>query len=379
MLNQSNTQKLLMPAKPQLLLMPAKPQLLLMPATNNVEEKGKHLTFAQRCIIEDKNLHGLKKAAIAKDFKKNRSTIYRELNDERNWDYMRLPNKKVKRTYSAKKAQKNYDEAKKQCGAKTKYSKKPKILKEIEKRFFDSGKTSKTRYSVDAIIGQMKLQGIEVFTSKTMYNYIRNNTSKISLFDLPRILGRKRNKKKIDNKNKRILGTSIEQRPEFINNRGQFGHWEGDSIVDGLHNGIFAKTERLSRLFVMRKLQKHNSEEVEKAEVELKSKYFELSATYDNGSEFYKRAGAETVDYKCYFTHPNSPYEKGSTENNNGNARRHWPKGTNISGISDEEIQRVQDHINNMPRKILGYKTSNQVYTEEIAKLNANRVPIEIS
>jgi len=267
---------------------------------------------------------------------------------------------------------------KKNCGAKFKYSKNPALLLEIEKRFFESNKNlknkndPKTRYSLDAIIGRLKLEGEEVFTSKTMYNYIeKGSISKITKFDLPRILGRKRNKKKKDKTNKRILGTSIEQRPEQINNREEFGHFEGDCIVDGLHNAFLTKTERLSRLYVIERIAKHDSESVEKIEAELRNRYFELSCTYDNGSEFWKRAGAESETFKVFFTHPSSPYEKGSDENNNGIARRYWPKGTNLADIPDEEVQRVEDHINNMPRKILGYRTANEVYTEERKKVLA--------
>jgi len=271
--------------------------------------------------------------------------------------------------YNAKKAHDNYMKNKKKCGAKLKYSKDSIQLKEIEKRFFESGNCAKTRYSLDAIIGRMKLEGVEVFTSKTIYNYIeRGGISIITKFDLPRILGRKRNRKKVDRTNKRILGTSIEQRPTIINERKEFGHFEGDCIVDALHNALLAKTERLSKLFVVRKLQKHNSEEVEKVEAELRNKYFELSCTYDNGSEFYKRAEHDNESFISYFTHPSSPYEKGGTENNNGIARRYWPKGTNLADISNKEIQRVEDRINDMPRKILGYKTAREVYNEEIKK-----------
>ena len=330
---------------------------------------GKHLTLPERRFIQDKNLKGWKKATIAQYLNKHRSTIGREIDDEKNWDHIRLRNGKVKKTYSAVKAQRNYDTAKLKCGAKLKYTKFPKLISTIEEKFYASGNDSKTRYSLDSIIGRMDFDGEKVFTSKTMYNYIkRGNISTITKFDLPRILGRKKNREKKDKTNKRILGTSIEQRPDKINNREEFGHYEGDCIVDGLHNAILAKTERLSRLFVLRKLQKHNSEEVEKVEAQLKGKYHERSCTYDNGSEFYKRSEHDSENFISYFTHPSSPYEKGGTENNNGIARRYWPKGTNLADISNKEIQRVEDRINDMPRKILGYKTAREVYNEEIKK-----------
>jgi len=332
-----------------------------------------HLTLPERRLLQKLNAKRISNTEIAKLLDKNRSTIGRELNNPKNLEYVRIVRYRittVKKMYNADKAHKNYIKNKKKCGAKFAHSKFPKALEEIEKRFFNSGNTAKTRYSLDATIGRMKYEGIPVFTSKTMYNYIeKGNITKITKFDLPRILGRKRNKKKIDKTNKRVLGTSIEQRPERINNREEFGHFEGDCIVDAQHNAFLTKTERLSRLFVIRRLEKHDSISVEKVEAELKNKFFELSCTYDNGSEFYKRAEHDSENFMSYFTHPSSPYEKGSDENNNGNARRYWPKGTDLANISDKEIRRVEDHINNMPRKILGYKTAREVYNEELEKL----------
>lgn len=328
--------------------------------------KKAHLTRAERKVIEQLNSKNVKQSEIARLLGKHRSRISRELNNPKNLDRVWVTwfrgRKHLVKRYSAEKAQTNYDKNKKKCGAKRAYTKYPKVIPEIEKRFFASGTNSKTRYSLDAIIGQMKLEGWKTFDVRTMYNYVRSDATKIQPHDLLHMVSRKRNRKKIDKKNKRILGTSIEQRPDYINKREKFGHYEGDTIVDGLHNSMLAKTERLSRFFILRKLPRHTAEEVEKAEVELKKQYFQLSTTYDNGSEFYRRAGHDNENHKSYFTHPSSPYEKGSTENNNGIARRHWPKGTNLANIPDEEVRRVENHINNMPRKVLGYRTAKEVH-----------------
>ena len=329
--------------------------------------KKAHLTMAQRKVIEQLNLKKKKKSEIAELLGVHRSRITRELNNpnnmERVWVTWFRGRKNLVKRYSAEKAQANYENNKKKCGAKHAHIKYPKVLKEIERRFFSSGTNSRTRYSLDAIIGRMRLESWKTFDVRTMYNYVRSPITKIQPHDLLHMVSRKRNKKKADKTNKRILGTSIEQRPEHINKREKFGHYEGDTIVDGNHNSMLAKTERLSRFFVLRKLPKHTAAEVEKAEAELKTQFFQLSSTYDNGSEFYRRAGDDSENHTSYFTHPGSPYEKGGTENNNGIARRSWPKGTNLANIPIGEVQRVEDHINNMPRKILGYRTAREVHT----------------
>ena len=333
----------------------------------------KDLSLPERRVIEQLNLKGKKKIEIAELLGVHRSTIGRELNDKNNWDYKRVSwfrgRKHVVKTYCADKAHANYLKARKKCGAKIKHTKDKEFLKEVEKRFWESGDTPQTRYSLDAIIGEMNSESKILFTSKTMYNYIRaKNITKIKPHDLPHMVSRKRNRKKIDRVNKRILGTSIEERPEIINKREEFGHWEGDCIVDGVHTALLIKYERLSRKVVIRKLDKHDKASVELIESLFRKTYFELSATYDNGSEFWDRAKHETETYRVYFTHPSSPYEKGGVENVNGIIRRYIPKGTRLETLTDSDIQRIEDHINNMPRKILGYKTANNVYAELLPK-----------
>jgi len=329
--------------------------------------KKAHLTIAERKVIQQLNSKNVTQSEIARLLGKHRSRICRELNNpnnlERVWVTWFRGRKHLVKRYSAEKAHANYQKNKKRCGAKRAHTKFPKVIPEIEKRFFASGTNSKTRYSLDAIIGRMRLEGWETFDVRTMYNYVRSDATKIQPHDLLHMVSRKRNKKRENKENKRILGTSIEQRPDYINKREKFGHYEGDTIVDGSHNSMLAKTERLSRFFILRKLPRHTAVEVEKIEAELKRQFFQLSTTYDNGSEFYRRAEHDNEEHKSFFTHPGSPQEKGGTENNNGIARRHWPKGTNLANIPIEEVMRVEDHINNMPRKKLGYRTAREVHS----------------
>jgi len=340
------------------------------------ENKGKDLTLPERKVIEKLYLKGKKKTEIAKLLGKHRSTIGRELNDQNNWDFKRVPwfrgRMHVVRTYCAQKAHANCLEARKNCGAKYKYLKDENFLKEVETKFWKSGDSPKTRYSLDAIIGEMNSDGKVLFTSKTMYNYVRaEGITKIKPHDLPHMVSRKRNRKKEDKVNKRILGRSIEERPQNINDYSEFGHWEGDCIVDSKHCALLVKYERKSKLVVIRKLDKHDKASVELIESIFKKRYFELSTTYDNGSEFWDRAKHETESYRVYFTHPSSPYEKGGVENVNGIIRRYVPKGTKLETLTDADIKRIEDHINNMPRKILGYKTANKVYAELLPKVLA--------
>jgi IS30 family transposase len=90
------------------------------------------------------------------------------------------------------------------------------------------------------------------------------------------------------------------------------------------------------------------------------------SITADNGTEFLdftKMKEAANCD-EIYYAHPYSSWERGSNENGNRILRRFIPKGTNLNSVTEEELQRYEDWVNNYPRRILNYKTANEVFNE---------------
>lgn len=100
------------------------------------------------------------------------------------------------------------------------------------------------------------------------------------------------------------------------------------------------------------------------------------SITFDNGTEF---AAAEELERSCinkhlprtkvYFCHPYSSWERGTNENTNGMIRRRFPKGTNFAAVTNAQITQAENWINNYPRKILGYKSSEIVFRECLREL----------
>jgi IS30 family transposase len=85
--------------------------------------------------------------------------------------------------------------------------------------------------------------------------------------------------------------------------------------------------------------------------------------TADNGSEFLDSEALKKAA-KCteiYYAHPYSSWERGSNENGNRILRRFVPKGTDIGKLTAKELQRIEDWVNNYPRKIFGYKSANQI------------------
>jgi transposase, IS30 family len=89
--------------------------------------------------------------------------------------------------------------------------------------------------------------------------------------------------------------------------------------------------------------------------------------TLDNGTEFalHDKISKE-LNTSIYFANPYSPWERGLNENTNGLIRRFYPKGTDFSGVTEEEILRVQNLLNERPRKTLGFKTPKEVLTKEL-------------
>jgi IS30 family transposase len=87
------------------------------------------------------------------------------------------------------------------------------------------------------------------------------------------------------------------------------------------------------------------------------------SITIDNGLEFQKIGIlAGWLKCKIYYCEPYASYQRGSNENFNGLVRRMWKKQTDFTLIPDETIKFIQDKINNMPRKILNWKSSYQEF-----------------
>jgi IS30 family transposase len=156
---------------------------------------------------------------------------------------------------------------------------------------------------------------------------------------------------------------SIEDRPD-LSGRTEFGHWEMDSIVSGVHGkgGLLVLIERQTRFYLIAKLRRISQREVVRALRGLiRSGQMKkvLSITTDNGCEFLDSKRIETLFskinalLKVYYTHAYAAWEKGSVENANRHVRRWYPKGTDFSRISAHAIQALQTFINSIPRQTL--------------------------
>lgn len=160
----------------------------------------------------------------------------------------------------------------------------------------------------------------------------------------------------------------IDQRPENINSRADFGDWEGDFIVSGRDGSgaLLVLYERKARYVLIRKLMSRDTATVNQAIHEMTGGMICLnSLTLDNDISFRKHEELSGVlGSPIYFCHPYHSWEKGGVENMNKLIRRYIPKRTDISKLSDDFIKEIQDKFNHRPRKCLNFKTPYEVMSE---------------
>ena len=142
---------------------------------------------------------------------------------------------------------------------------------------------------------------------------------------------------------------------------------------------LLTLVERMTRQEIIRKLPDKTASAVVTAidglEQEYGDRFPEIfkSITSDNGTEFAftsqmeRSVRSESKRTKIYYAHPYCSGERGSNENSNGLIRRFLPKGRPIDNINIETLQRIQEWINSLPRRILGYQTSHETFIAQLA------------
>lgn len=160
----------------------------------------------------------------------------------------------------------------------------------------------------------------------------------------------------------------IEQRPELANTRQEEGHWETDNIgtIKTDKTGISASVERKSRVFRLRKLadgKAGTKRKVLVAQIKKENPWMRKTMTIDRGPENsqHERFTKQTLMpvYACNAYHS---WEKGSVENGIGRSRFFIPKGSSVDHLTQKDLTRIENIMNNTPRKILGYLTPNETY-----------------
>lgn len=234
-------------------------------------------------------------------------------------------------------------------------------------------------WSPEMIAGRLeKDRGRRLVSHEAIYQYIyAPENAGLNLFEYLPWKRTKRKKKRGRKVHKSHIPqrVSIRLRPEAVNARTEFGHWEGDTVEGKWHrNGIHTEVERVSRLFAAEKVSRIASVETIVAQENMFAVMPERarrSTTLDNGRENHLHYQLEAFGMKTYFADPYSSWQRGTNEYHNGVLRRYLPKGTDFDTIDNEELQDIVNEINNKPRKCLGWSTPREVFTE----LSGVRIP----
>lgn len=163
--------------------------------------------------------------------------------------------------------------------------------------------------------------------------------------------------------------TPIELRPPEIAARTAPGHWEGD-LIKGARNASAVGTlvERKSRFVMLVKLDNAGAETVLEGFTKRLRKIPESlrrTMTYDQGSEMALHDTlAKRLHMDIYFCDPHSPWQRGTNENANGLIREYLPKGMDLNLATQRELTAIEHALNGRPRKILGFRTPEEVFSE---------------
>jgi IS30 family transposase len=164
---------------------------------------------------------------------------------------------------------------------------------------------------------------------------------------------------------------SISQRPASVEDRAVPGHWEGDLVFGSGNSQIATLVERQTRYVMLVKLEGKDSQTVVNALIKNARKLPQelyKSLTWDRGTEMHghKRFTMAT-DIQVFFCDPQSPWQRGSNENTNGLLRQYMPKGIDISGYSQLQLNSIARQLNERPRKTLGFQTPAERFSECVA------------
>ncbi len=303
-----------------------------------------HLTQEQRCQIFVLKKSNFSYRAISKELKVHPSTVSREIqrnSGKRGYRYKQAHEKSVLR--------------------RQKIDKKKISLATwnlvVEKLAL--------RWSPEQIAGRLKLQNIYI-SHESIYSYVwkdKNNGG--CLWKFLRHHGKKYNKRLGKNKGRGIIPDRIpiSQRPSEVALKKRFGDIEIDTMVGKNHKGaLITMVDRCTKYTWIKQANKADSQTVADHIISTLKHYPIKTITSDNGKEFAKHGSiASSTKSNFYFATPYHSWERGLNEHHNGLIRQYFPKKTDLSIITQQDVDIVAFNLNNRPRKILNYYSPQEI------------------
>lgn len=307
-----------------------------------------HLTLSEREYPEAKLKEGKSLRQIANSLGRSPSTLSREV--KRNWS------KKANR-YHHWNANNCYKYRRKRCHRKNNLTKDPAAFSFVLEKLL-------LFWSPEIIAGRWNKENEDKISLRSIYRAVR-----AGLFPGVEANTHFRRKcKPYANKKKSFtiyFDSSIHDREEIADKRGRLGDYEGDTVYGSVGKGyLITGVDRQSRLTVAAIAKDKTKEATNAAFVEAfrKAKLVPpITLTLDNGTEFLAFKELEqALDIKVYFADTHAPWQRGSNENVNGLLRFFFPRGTDFTKVTEEQLDAVLELINNRPRKCLDYLSPNE-------------------
>ena len=164
---------------------------------------------------------------------------------------------------------------------------------------------------------------------------------------------------------------SIRERPAEVEDRAVPGHWEGDLLSGSRNSHMVTLVERHSRFAMLIKVPSKDTAVVVTAlsrHIRKLPATLRRSLTWDRGLEMAKHKDfTVATDVQVYFCDPQSPWQRGTNENTNLLLRQYFPRGTDLSGYSQAQLDQVALRLNQRPRKTLGFQTPASKLQESVA------------
>jgi IS30 family transposase len=316
----------------------------------------KQLDFMKRCQIYGLWEAGFNWTKIAKEVGVHKSTISREFS--RNITFVRTKHGfwQYKPAYAQEYADKRH-------------KKKPKKIKFTQDAEQFTREKLRQEWSPEQISGYAKRHQLFSVSHERIYQFILTDKQKEGdLYKHLRHQHKKYRKRYGSPKHKSPIKNRIfiDDRPKIVDDKSRIGDWEIDTIIGkNRKQAVVTIVERTSKKSIFKKVPFKTAELVCNATVSGLEKFSDLVfiITGDNGSEFASHhiiSNALKADF--YFAHPYSSWERGLNENTNGLLRQYLKKGSDFSNVTDDDLSKIMDKLNNRPRKTLGYATPNEIF-----------------
>ena len=315
-----------------------------------------HLTRDQRCQIYAlkaiKFKGGIPQAEIAREVGVSASTVSRELKrngGKKGYRYVQAQNWTKERRSKASQQIKKFTEPVKQA---------------VEDAL-------KSGWSPEQIEGRFKLENKPCVSHEWIYQHLwADKKAGGKLY-----LNLRHCRKKYQKRGAKTAGRGciphridITERPQEANDKSQVGHLEGDLIIGAQHQGaLLTQVDRYSKFAFISKVPNKTAQAICTATQEKLAPFLAHlhTITYDNGKEFaWHQTITATTGLRCFFATPYHSWERGLNEHTNGLIRQYFPKSMNLSVLSEQEIQAVEDALNDRPRKVLHYQTPREVFLQ---------------